>query len=549
MKKLLKKISLLFLSFLILISSYLTILAPSVHAQSTWYNQNPIEWFIKVYDPNNPSEIFGERYTAAQVQWIIYSLLSFFVPDKPLVQCMLSGDLTSCLTQVLTALGISDASNNPNYIPLEEKGLSSLVFESDRPISFISYTKHLSQKFSPVSLVHAQTSGFGYNALSVIQTLWTASRNIVYGLFVIITVVLAFMVMFRVKISPQVAISAQSAIPKIIVAVILVTFSYAIAGLLIDLMYVVVGILSLALSTVGHEVFATDPVTIYKFLTTGYIGLNSSLGASVGIFGLFFLYILLFSIMVFAALFVINGGIIGTIVTLGLLPFIAALIGLVVFVLMLIVIIFLGLKTILMLIKAFAQILLLTIVAPFQIAFGVIIQGSGFGSWLKAFAANLAVFPVTGLLMALSFLFLMLAGNVLGGAIAQFNPWQLLAIFGPGGLTIGNAIAANTGWPPLLGGSNAMLGLIFVGVSFTIFTMIPKTAEIVKGFISGKPSYGTAIGEVMGIVRGGGSAAAGYVGTKYEAIAKSGIGSAASRKSAASKAGVAEAIRTLLNIR
>jgi len=43
------------------------------------------------------------------------------------------------------------------------------------------------------------------------------------------------MIMLRVKISPQAVVTVQSAIPKLITTLILVTFSYAIAGLVIDL--------------------------------------------------------------------------------------------------------------------------------------------------------------------------------------------------------------------------------------------------------------------------------------------------------------------------
>jgi hypothetical protein len=494
----------LLISFLVGLTVFLSF-APylsRVKAQ-TWYDQSPIEWFNKVYDPNNPSEIFGERYTAAQVQWIIYSLLTFFVPDKSVLRCMTSGDLAGCFTTIKTTLGITDASLNP-ITPVKHQSLASMVFASDRPISFIAYAKNLSQKFSLVSEVHAQTPapGFGFQALIVIQSLWTAARNFTYGLFVLIAIVLAFMIMFRVKISPQVVISVQSAIPKLVVALILVTFSYAIAGFLVDLMYVVIGILSLALSSVGKEVFATDPTTIFKFFTTGYVGINNTLGVSTGIFGLLLLYILVFSSMIYAALFALNGGIVGAILSLGLLPVLASLIALIAFVIMLIVTIFMGFKIIWMLIKAFAQVLLLTIVAPFQIALGVVVPGLGFSSWLKSFAANLAVFPLTGLLFALSFVFLAIAGNILRGAAFDFNWWEVLTgVLFPGGAVVGNGIAANTGWPPLIGASSAMLGIIFVGASFMIFTLIPKAGDVIKGFITGRPfAYGTAVGEAVAFV-------------------------------------------------
>jgi hypothetical protein len=60
-------------------------------------------------------------------------------------------------------------------------------------------------------------------------------------------------------------------------------------------------------------------------------------------------------------------------------------------------------------------------------------------------------------------------------------------------------------FPPLLGSGSAQgIGLLFIGVSFVLFTMIPKATEIIQGFISGKPfAYGSAVGEAFGPVKTG----------------------------------------------
>src|SRR5258708_14361646 len=77
------------------------------------------------------------------------------------------------------------------------------------------------------------------------------------------------MIMFRVKISPQVVVSVQSALPKIAIALVLVTFSYAIAGFLIDIMYVFVGLFSLVFS---------------RFTVAGVSFVGGSAGAVTGYF-------------------------------------------------------------------------------------------------------------------------------------------------------------------------------------------------------------------------------------------------------------------------
>ncbi len=84
-------------------------------------------------------------------------------------------------------------------------------------------------------------AGIGFAALAPFQEIWLLFRNFVFLLFVLIIIAIGFMIMFRAKINPQTIISVENALPKIVIALILITFSYAIAGFLIDLMYVVIG--------------------------------------------------------------------------------------------------------------------------------------------------------------------------------------------------------------------------------------------------------------------------------------------------------------------
>jgi len=75
----------------------------------------------------------------------------------------------------------------------------------------------------------------GTNVFSAILHLWKAFRNLAYIGFIIIFVILGFMIMFRAKLNPQTAISIQTALPKIIIGLVGVTFSYAIAALILDI--------------------------------------------------------------------------------------------------------------------------------------------------------------------------------------------------------------------------------------------------------------------------------------------------------------------------
>jgi hypothetical protein len=83
----------------------------------------------------------------------------------------------------------------------------------------------------------AYAQGVGFKGLQPILPLWRGFRNVVYLLSSLIFIIIGIMIILRVKISPQAIVTIQSAIPQIITTLILVTFSYAIAGLAIDLMY------------------------------------------------------------------------------------------------------------------------------------------------------------------------------------------------------------------------------------------------------------------------------------------------------------------------
>lgn len=500
----LKKLTVAILLALFLLVSIFTPIAQAQEGVS-WYNQDFKEWYLKVYDINNQSEIFGERYTAAQVQWILYTLLSipFNVLGYNFTSCLFGGDAGNCIKALV---GATESNfENVSQKKSSAKDLVLALFE-DRPLSGITYTKNIARKFHIIPQVEAQ-EGFGFSRLDPVLPMWRTVRNFSYAIFVLLIVVLAFMIMFRVKISPQLVITVQSALPKIAIALVLVTFSYAIAGFLVDLMYVFIGIIALFFNP-------QDPLSVFAILTKGGtdpLPLTSNLYP--GIFLPMVGYIILAMITLVATFFFQAGvfgsaGILAATVAIiagltgvsgGAFLLVLLLIGAVILFLLFLVIIWQFIRTIWMFIKAFANILILTILAPLQIAFGVVIPSVGFGAWLRSIAGNLAVFPVAGFLLLLSYRFLLLAFLTAAGDFIEADNLQKLYI-----LTIGRVLEAGSlgttspSWPPLLGGE-ALVPLLFVGVSIVIFSLIPKAADIIKSMIEGKPfAYGTAIGEAFG---------------------------------------------------
>lgn len=105
-----------------------------------------------------------------------------------------------------------------------------------------------------VPSVYAQ--GIGFYGLQPLAPLWKAFRNISYMILVLGMVLIGFLIMFRYKVDPQTTISVESALPRFAYTLLTITFSFAISGFLIDLMYIFMG---LSVSTVIESVKGSYP--------------------------------------------------------------------------------------------------------------------------------------------------------------------------------------------------------------------------------------------------------------------------------------------------
>ncbi len=104
--------------------------------------------------------------------------------------------------------------------------------------------------------------GIGFYSLQPLAAIWKVFRNVAYLLIVLVIVSLGFLIMFRSSISAQTVISIENSLPRIVIALLLVTFSFAIAGFLIDLMYI---IMALGGSVIIHNIaISGDPGDVEK---------------------------------------------------------------------------------------------------------------------------------------------------------------------------------------------------------------------------------------------------------------------------------------------
>ncbi|MCL4366746.1 hypothetical protein M1563_01105 [Patescibacteria group bacterium] len=246
--------------------------------------------------------------------------------------------------------------------------------------------------------------GQGSDVLFPVLKLWVLSRNIAYAAFILIFVIVGFMIMFRQKINPQTVITAQQALPGLAIGLVLVTFSYLIASVLVDLSFVVMQVIaalfdaaSVGITNASDLAQNGNAIAIFwSFLWSGVLG------------NIFTGFAQLLTPSPQAAQFIGSNALgfglgpvlntllpnftewIGTVISQGT----GYVIGGIVTVIVIIAFLIQMLRLIWGLISAYITILVMTILGPVIIMFSSIPGRSGVISfWWKTILANVMIFP------------------------------------------------------------------------------------------------------------------------------------------------------------
>lgn len=331
------------------------------------------------------------------------------------------------------------------------------------PASGIYYAQDLLQNFGPVKPAYAQTGTTGFTLLQPFLKIWRAVRNLTYIIFVIGIIGMGLAIMFRTKISPQATITIQSALPRLVIALLLVTFSYAIVGLLIDLTYVIFGVLTWGLHT-GGLYSQSDAAAYFREYSsagfanvTGFIfdkGLGGAWDVIQGtapysnIIGGSLIGIAAAVIGLIARVPTAVGGTVGisslASVSVTLLPLILGL-GL--------AILFFFIRILFELAKAYLLLLFYLIFGPILILWSVVTGSGVWEGWLKGLLANLLVFPAVGIII---FLVSVLLTTIQG------------PVWGP---------------PYVGGGIDIIRGMIALGA----IMLLPTIPSVISQFLGAKP--------------------------------------------------------------
>lgn len=352
--------------------------------------------------------------------------------------------------------------------------------------------------------------GSGAGILNPVLTLWQVSRNIAYVIMIIIFLIIGLMIMFRNKINPQTVISAQAALPGLIIGLLLITFSYFLAGLISDMAFVgtnVVGYYFQAAQGQGPQDLINNPdpkknlnnanaITIFSKLiprdrfpgqgndNVSYISqvlsmLMDNVPPEVNDFIRFAAATMAFQygeqighiVPVIGSLVAI---LTGTIASAAAATATAQLGGLLLSWIALVVLIYSMIKLLLNLIKAYLNIVFLTITAPFQLLAAALPGRQSMATnWMLNMLAHVLAFPaVLAVLYFVAFLLNRQDADPL-------NITKQVTITGQQTF-------------PLLGGLKT--GFLNYMVAFAALTILPAVPEV----ISRSVGRGGAAGEILG---------------------------------------------------
>jgi hypothetical protein len=140
------------------------------------------------------------------------------------------------------------------------------------PASSQEYIADLLQHSPLVPQAYAQ--GYGFKSMTNILPIWKVFLNLTYIGYILAFVVLGFMIMFRQKLGGQI-VTFTSALPHLVITLLLITFSYAIAGFVIDLMYLSIYlIVGIAKGLINDVTYFGTPIPLSQVALSSNIFLN-----------------------------------------------------------------------------------------------------------------------------------------------------------------------------------------------------------------------------------------------------------------------------------
>lgn len=276
--------------------------------------------------------------------------------------------------------------------PFAKKGVVgtiSLAIDTalSNPVS-LDVKSHLASEWIPgydnSNYATYAATGYDYLYSLGISGLWELFRNLAYILFVVILIITGFMIMFRQKIGGQTAITLFNSIPNIVIGLVLVTFSFAIAGLVVNIGVLLTNIVKDWLGLGNQTIYMDGLFALFNPTTISGGAQNSGFGVVGGFFQ-----------TLFSGGFSSGAGWFADLITGALLAIVGGLMSIIVALILVFVYIGISIRIYITLLKAFLGIILSTILGPIQIALSVIPGNTAMRvNWFNDLLRNMLVFPI-----------------------------------------------------------------------------------------------------------------------------------------------------------
>lgn len=329
------------------------------------------------------------------------------------------------------------------------------------------------------SISRAYAQGTGYQALTSFLPFWKVFRNLAYSLYIIMFVVVGIMIMLRTKVNAQTIITIQTALPNLLITLLLITFSYAIVGFMIDLMYFLIYLTVYLIGSVGiidssKMITRLMSYSAWSVIFEGRNSIISAVASAIGgvLWGLG------------TGMLGVAGAVISMVSPMYLIVAVAFAIAM--------------LKLMVALIKAYIMVIVQTVTAPVQILMNAMPGSKAFSTWLKTTASYLIPFPVAACMFIFSAI---LVGNPtnktllndFGGDANPFGVNQSAEIY---------QNRENVWLPPFtLTDAKANNTDILTLIGFFIFLMTPAAVKMAQDYLQVKESPYTA--EAFANLQGG----------------------------------------------
>ncbi len=387
------------------------------------------------------------------------------------------------------------------------------------PLRTTDYLASVGENLGMVKEANAQVSGSGNQVLNPVIKLWQVSRNIAYVFMIIIFLIIGLMVIFRQRINPQTVITAQTALPGLVIGLILITFSYFLAAFISDTAFIGTNLVGYYFAAAGNKPSTTtsslnltdslrkeNVVSIYS----NFVGIISQGDAAKALSDIWdalggdtqnflrlvaALFVYQQSLAVGSlALFIPKVGLgiqqgFAIISAFGAASNVTGVVGLLLSMISKLVLLYVMFKLLLRLVSAFLNIIFLTITAPFQFLFAALPGRQGIASnWMLNMLAHVLAFPAV--LAVFYFVAFMLQKNV-----------------GPINVTDAGISSAYAATPPslpassLVGGSafplfgGLDLGFMRVLLAFGALLATPSIPEIIARSIGRASQAGQLLGQ------------------------------------------------------